>query len=166
MKRNTMKMKWGNTPKFVAPAWLQWSLRQSFDPFRKIVMWPKLPFRKTYCFWHLRLFSCARTRLISQNGYVIKIVFITFIEIVNSQILSFVEFHERSHLRIMIPQIHMAPQSFNWSYVFSITTCNINRLFHRKFAIRIFVQESQNFRNEQVSVANEWVFKVHFISKV
>ena len=32
---------------------------------------------------------------------------------------------------------------------------NINRLLHRKCAIRIFIHESQDFRNERVSVANE-----------
>ena len=30
-----------------------------------------------------------------------------------------------------------------------------NRLLHRKCAVRIFIHESQNFRNERVSVANE-----------
>ena len=30
-----------------------------------------------------------------------------------------------------------------------------NRFIHRKCAVRVFVHESQNFRNEQVSVANE-----------
>ena len=37
---------------------------------------------------------------------------------------------------------------------------NKNRLLHRKCAVRIFIHESQNFRNERVSVANEWVSKV------
>ena len=32
---------------------------------------------------------------------------------------------------------------------------NKNRLLHRKCAVRIFIHESQNFRNERVSVANE-----------
>ena len=36
----------------------------------------------------------------------------------------------------------------------------INRLLHRKCAVRIFIHESQNFRNERMSVANEWVSKV------
>ena len=35
-----------------------------------------------------------------------------------------------------------------------------NRLLHRKCAVRIFIHELQNFRNERVSVANEWVSKV------
>ena len=30
-----------------------------------------------------------------------------------------------------------------------------NRLLHRKCAVRVFIHESQNFRNERVSVANE-----------
>ena len=30
-----------------------------------------------------------------------------------------------------------------------------NRLLHRKCAVRNFIHESQNFRNERVSVANE-----------
>ena len=37
-------------------------------------------------------------------------------------------------------------------YMFSDDT---NRLLHRKCAVRIFIHESQNFRNERVSVANE-----------
>ena len=32
---------------------------------------------------------------------------------------------------------------------------DINRFLHRKCAVRIFILESQNFRNERVSVANE-----------
>ena len=35
-----------------------------------------------------------------------------------------------------------------------------NKLHHRKCAVRIFIHKSQNFRNERVSVANEWVSKV------
>jgi len=35
-----------------------------------------------------------------------------------------------------------------------------NRLLHRKRAVRIFIHKSQNFTNERVSIANEWVSKV------
>ena len=35
-----------------------------------------------------------------------------------------------------------------------------NRLLHRKWAVQVFIHESQNFRSARVSIANEWVSKV------
>ena len=41
---------------------------------------------------------------------------------------------------------HLVPNARSW---------NKYRLLHRKCAVRIFIHESQNFRNERVNVANE-----------
>ena len=41
--------------------------------------------------------------------------------------------------------------------VYEFFNIHINRLLHRKCAVRIFIHKSQNFRNEWVSVANEWI---------
>ena len=66
------------------------------------------------------------------------------------------------------PLFHDPYESWTCIYTLSLsndihfTNCTIrkNRLLHRKCAARIFFHELQIFRNERVSVANEWVSKV------
>ena len=56
---------------------------------------------------------------------------------------------------VVLPLVPL-PEVLRWL----CSVWRINRLLHRKCAVRVFIHESQNFRNERVSVANEWVSKV------